>query len=153
MMSELSTATSAAHDKARLPANVALLGVVSLLTALSSAMIYGLLPVFLTRVLGVSIASVGVIEGIAEAANSFVKIASGAVSDWLGRRKPVVVFGYGLSALIKTLFPQAETVSTVLTARVIDRLGKGIREFRKAARDIQDEIEKPGEIKPPDQKK
>jgi MFS family permease len=132
-MSDPSVAASAGHGKVRLPANVALLGLVSLLTAFSSAMIYGLLPVFLTRVLGVSIASVGVIEGIAEATNSFVKIASGAVSDWLGRRKPLVVFGYALSAVIKTMFPQAETVSTVLTARVIDRLGKGIRDAPRDA--------------------
>jgi MFS family permease len=78
-------------------------------------------------------ASVGLIEGMAEAANSFIKIFSGAASDWIGRRKPLVVFGYTLSAVIKTLFPLAETVSAVLTARVIDRLGKGIRDAPRDA--------------------
>jgi MFS family permease len=96
-------------------------------------MIYGLLPVFLTTVLGVSMASVGLIEGLAESANSLVKILSGGVSDWIGRRKPVVFVGYALSAVIKIAFPQAETVSAVLTARVIDRLGKGIRDAPRDA--------------------
>jgi MFS family permease len=100
---------------------------------MSSAMIYGLLPVFLVRVLGVSMASVGLIEGIAEAANSLVKIISGAASDWLGRRKPLVVFGYALSTVVKTLFPIAETASTVLIGRTIDRLGKGIRDAPRDA--------------------
>jgi len=117
----------------RLPPNVAALGYVSMLTAMSSAMIYGLLPVFLVKVLGASVASVGLIEGIAEAANSFIKIFSGAASDWIGRRKPLVVFGYTLSAIVKTLFPLAETVSTVLAARVIDRIGKGIRDAPRDA--------------------
>jgi MFS family permease len=117
----------------RLSPNVALLGCVSMLTAMSSAMIYGLLPVFLVRVLGASMASIGFIEGLAEAATSFVKIFSGAASDWIGRRKPLVVFGYALSAVVKTLFPLAGGVPTVLTARVIDRLGKGIRDAPRDA--------------------
>jgi len=104
-----------------------------MLTAMSTAMIQGLLPVFLVRVLGASMASVGLIEGLAEAANSFIKIFSGATSDWIGRRKPLVVFGYALSATVKTLFPIAETVPTVLAARVIDRLGKGIRDAPRDA--------------------
>jgi MFS family permease len=115
------------------PPNVTALGLTSALTAMSSAMIYGLLPVFLIRVLGVSMASVGFIEGIAEAANSLVKIISGAASDWLGRRKPLVVFGYSLSAIIKTLFPIAEAASTVLIGRTVDRLGKGIRDAPRDA--------------------
>jgi MFS family permease len=104
-----------------------------MLTAMSSAMIYGLLPVFMVKVLGISIASVGAIEGMAEAANSLVKIVSGTASDWIGRRKPLVVFGYTLSALIKTIFPVAGTTSAVLAARVIDRLGKGIRDAPRDA--------------------
>lgn len=104
-----------------------------MLTAMSSAMIYGLLPVFMVRVLGISIASVGVIEGTAEAANSLIKIVSGTASDWIGRRKPLVVFGYTLSALIKTIFPVAGTASAVLAARVIDRMGKGIRDAPRDA--------------------
>ncbi len=113
--------------------NVVALGWVSMLTAMSSAMIYGLLPVFLVRVLGVSMASVGLIEGTAEAANSLIKVFSGALSDRIGRRKPLVVFGYALSAVIKTLFPLAGAASTVLAARVIDRLGKGIRDAPRDA--------------------
>ena len=121
------------HALRRLSPNVAALGYVSMLTAMSSAMIYGLLPVFMVRVLGISIASVGVIEGMAEAANSLIKIVSGAASDWIGRRKPLVVFGYTLSAVIKTIFPVAGTASAVLAARVIDRLGKGIRDAPRDA--------------------
>jgi MFS family permease len=117
----------------RLSPNVTALGLVSLLAAISSAMIYGLLPVFLIRVLGISVASVGLIEGMAEATNSFIKIGSGAFSDRIGRRKPLVLFGYALSAVVKTLFPQAETAWTVLTARVLDRLGKGIRDAPRDA--------------------
>jgi MFS family permease len=104
-----------------------------MLTAMSSAMIYSLLPVYMVTVLGISIASVGVIEGMAEAANSLIKIVSGAVSDWIGRRKPLVVFGYTLSAVIKTIFPVAGTAPAVLAARVIDRLGKGIRDAPRDA--------------------
>ena len=114
------------HPPPRLSPNVAALGYVSMLTAMSSAMIYGLLPVYMVTVLGISVASIGVIEGMAEAANSLIKIVSGTASDWIGRRKPLVVFGYMLSAIIKTIFPVAGTASAVLTARVIDRLGKGI---------------------------
>jgi MFS family permease len=121
------------HAWRRFSPNVTMLGIVSALTAMSSAMIYGLLPVFLVRVLGASMASVGVIEGLAEAATSFVKIISGSTSDWIGRRKPLVVFGYALSAFIKTLFPIAAAASTVLVARVIDRLGKGIRDAPRDA--------------------
>lgn len=113
--------------------NVTLLGIVSALTAMSSAMIYGLLPVFLVQVLGASMAAVGIIEGLAEAATCLVKILSGAASDWIGRRKPLVVFGYTLSALVKILFPISGAVSTVLLARVIDRLAKGIRDAPRDA--------------------
>jgi MFS family permease len=123
----------AASLRRPLSPNVVALGWVSMLTAMSSAMIYGLLPVFLVRVLGVSMASVGLIEGMAEAANSFIKVFSGALSDRIGRRKPLVVVGYALSAVIKTLFPLAGAASTVLAARVIDRLGKGIRDAPRDA--------------------
>ena len=122
-----------AHAPRRFSPNIAILGYVSMLTAMSSAMIYGLLPVFLVRALGVGIASIGLIEGVAEAGTSFIKIASGAVSDRIGRRKPVVVFGYTLSAITKTIFPLAGTVFAVMTARVIDRIGKGIRDAPRDA--------------------
>jgi MFS family permease len=121
------------RPRRRLSPNVATLGYVSMLTAMSSAMIYGLLPVFMVKVLGISMASVGAIEGAAEAANSLVKIVSGTASDWIGRRKPLVVFGYTLSAVIKTVFPVAESASAVVTGRVIDRLGKGIRDAPRDA--------------------
>lgn len=121
------------HAKPRLSPNVAALGYVSMLTAMSSAMIYSLLPVFMVRVLNISIVSVGMIEGTAEAGTSLIKIVSGVASDWLRRRKPLVVFGYTLSAVIKTIFPLAGTASAVLVARVIDRLGKGIRDAPRDA--------------------
>jgi MFS family permease len=117
----------------RLSANVAWLGIVSLLTAMSSAMVYGLLPIFLVKVLGANAAVLGAIEGTAEAATSLMKAFSGPLSDWFGRRKPLVVLGYALSALNKLLFPMAEAVHTVLAARVIDRLGKGIRDAPRDA--------------------
>lgn len=113
--------------------NVAALGLVSLCMAMSSAMIHGLLPAFLVTVLGVSVLSVGAIEGIAEATTSFVKIFSGGLSDGLGRRKILVVLGYSLSAITKLLFPLAETASTILAARTIDRIGKGIRDAPRDA--------------------
>lgn len=116
-----------------LPRNVIALGVVSLLMGTSSQMIHSLLPLFLVTVLGASTVSVGIIEGIAEATNSFAKVFSGALSDWLGRRKPLVVFGYGLAALSKPLFPLAGDVATVLAARFIDRSGKGIRDAPRDA--------------------
>ena len=117
----------------RLPRQVAILGVISLLTAMSSAMVYGLLPVFLVKVLGASTASVGVIEGIAEAMMSLARIFSGRASDWMGRRKPLVLLGYAVSAVNKVMFPLAGTVSIVFAARVIDRIGKGLRDAPRDA--------------------
>ena len=96
-------------------------------------MIYGLLPVFLVTALGASMTTVGLIEGVAEATTSAMKIFSGAASDWIGRRKPLVVLGYALSAVNKLLFPLAETASTVLVARIADRIGKGIRDAPRDA--------------------
>jgi MFS family permease len=122
-----------ADQTERLPRHIAILGIISFLTAMSSAMVYGLLPVFLVRVLHTTIASVGMIEGIAEATTSLTKIISGMASDWLGRRKPVVFFGYILSAVDKLLFPLAGDASTVLLARIIDRVGKGSRDAPRDA--------------------
>lgn len=113
--------------------NVVLLGFVSLLTAMSSAMVYGLLPLFLVKIMGTSAAIVGVMEGAAEGATSVLKILSGAISDWVGRRKPLLIFGYALSAFNKVLFPIAETISVVTFARVTDRIGKGIRDAPRDA--------------------
>ena len=103
------------------------LGLVSLFMDLSSEMIHSLLPVFLVTVLGASALSVGLIEGIAEATASVAKVFSGVFSDWIGRRKPLVLLGYGLAALTKPLFPLATGIGAVLTARFLDRIGKGIR--------------------------
>ena len=100
----------------KLSPSVATLGLVSMLTAISSAMIYGLLPLSMVKVLAISVASVGFIEGMAEAANSLVKIVSGAASDYMGRRKPLVLLGYTLSAMIKTIFPVADTAFPILAA-------------------------------------
>lgn len=111
----------------RLPRNVRALGLVSLLNDASSEMIYPLLPSFLVRTLGAGPAFLGVIEGLAEAAASALKLASGWVSDRLPRRKPLVVAGYGLSALVRSLIAVAVAPLHVLAIRVADRVGKGVR--------------------------
>jgi MFS family permease len=121
--------TAAQH----LSPNVPVFGVVSLLMGMSSAMIYGVLPVFLVTVLGATSATVGLIEGTAEATTSVVKIISGFLSDRIGRRKPLVAAGYALSAVSKVLFPLAATASMVLLARICDRIGKGIRDSPRDA--------------------
>lgn len=116
-----------------LRANVVALGLVSLFMGMSSAMIYALLPVFLVTVMGASMAAIGALEGIAEATTSFMKILSGYVSDRLGRRKPLVVLGYALSAINKLAFPLADSITMVLIARISDRIGKGIRDAPRDA--------------------
>ena len=90
-------------------------------------MIHALLPVFLTSVLGASVATVGFLEGTAEAIAAITKVFSGTLSDRLGRRKTLAVAGYGLAALTKPLFAVAPTVAWVFAARFVDRIGKGIR--------------------------
>ena len=119
--------TSAVTRKAGLPRSVWALGVVSLGMDMSSEMIHGLLPIFLVGTLGVSALTLGLIEGIAEATASISKIFSGVLSDRLGKRKPLILLGYGLAALTKPLFPIANSALTVFAARFIDRIGKGIR--------------------------
>ena len=110
-----------------LPRSVWALGIVSLLMDASSEWVHALLPFYVTVVLGAGAATLGVLEGLAEATAAIVKLFSGALSDYLGRRKPLVLLGYGLAALTKPCFPLAQTVGLVFTARLIDRLGKGIR--------------------------
>ena len=110
-----------------MPGGVWALGFVSLLMDVSSEMIHGLLPVFLTSVLGASTEMVGLIEGVGEATASISKLFSGWVSDKLGKRKALTVIGYGLGALSKPLFALAPAPSLVLVARFSDRVGKGIR--------------------------
>ncbi len=113
--------------RAHLPRGVIALGFVSLCMDTSSELVHSLLPVFLVSVLGVSAMSVGIIEGVAEATAAIVKVFSGTLSDWIGKRKPLVLLGYGLAALTKPLFPLAQGLGLVLTARFVDRIGKGIR--------------------------
>ena len=111
----------------RLPAAIWVLGFVSLLMDVSSEMIHSLLPVFMVTTLGMSALAVGLIEGAAEATALIVKVFSGVLSDYWGRRKPLAVFGYGLGALTKPLFALAGGIGLVVTARLLDRVGKGIR--------------------------
>ena len=110
-----------------IPSAVWALGFVSLLMDISSEIIHSLLPIYLVTVLGTSMITVGFIEGIAEATASNTKVFSGALSDWLGKRKFLAVIGYGLAAFTKPIFPLASSVSWLVAARFIDRIGKGIR--------------------------
>ena len=111
----------------RLPSGVVALGLVSLFMDMSSEMIHALLPLYLTGTLGASALLVGLIEGVGEATAQVTKLFSGYFSDRTGRRKPLAVLGYGLSALTKPLFALAGSPALILGARVADRLGKGIR--------------------------
>lgn len=119
------TKTSTALSK--IPAGVWALGFVSMLMDISSEMIHSLLPLFMVGVLGASALTVGLIEGMAEATALIVKVFSGVLSDYLGKRKGLAVLGYSLGALTKPLFAIAPTMGIVLTARLLDRVGKGIR--------------------------
>jgi len=110
-----------------LPKSVWVLGFVSLFMDTSSELVHSLLPVFMGTVLGASMMTIGIIEGIAEAAAAITKVFSGAISDYLGKRKALAVVGYGLAALSKPIFPLATTIYWVSGARFIDRIGKGIR--------------------------
>ncbi|HEU0199963.1 MAG TPA: MFS transporter [Burkholderiaceae bacterium] len=110
-----------------MPPAIWALGFVSLLMDVSSELVHSLLPVFMVTVLGASALTVGLIEGAAEATALIVKVFSGVLSDYWGKRKPLAVLGYGLAAVSKPLFALATTTGLVLTARLIDRVGKGIR--------------------------
>ncbi|MBU1138964.1 MAG: MFS transporter [Proteobacteria bacterium] len=110
-----------------LPSGIWALGFVSLFMDISSELIHSLLPVFMVTTLGASMVTVGIIEGIAEATAAVMKVFSGTLSDYLGKRKVLVVLGYAFAALTKPIFPLANSVSWVFSARFIDRIGKGIR--------------------------
>ncbi|HRD29295.1 MAG TPA: MFS transporter [Caulobacter sp.] len=110
-----------------MPRTVWALGLVSMFTDVSSEIIHSLLPVFLVTGLGASVALVGLIEGVAEATASITKLFSGWISDRLGKRKLLVLIGYGLATLTKPVFPLAVTPFEVMAARFADRIGKGIR--------------------------
>lgn len=110
-----------------IPRTVWALGTISLFMDLSSELVHSILPVFLVTTLGASALTIGFMEGIAEATALIVKIFSGALSDFFGRRKWLILLGYGMAALTKPLFPLAGSVETVFLARFLDRIGKGIR--------------------------
>ena len=112
---------------ARIPAAVWALGLVSMLMDISSEMIHSLLPMFMVGALGMSAFAVGLIEGLAEATALIVKVFSGTLSDYLGKRKGLALLGYGLGAVTKPLFALASGVGLIVMARLIDRMGKGIR--------------------------
>lgn len=116
----------------KIPKNVVWLGFVSLFNDVASEMIYPIIPLFLTAVLGAPMAVVGLIEGIAESTASLLKVFSGWISDLVGRRKPLAVFGYSFSTLSKIILAVAHIWPMVLLARFVDRFGKGVR---VAARD------------------
>lgn len=116
------------HPRMRpIPRAIWALGFVSLLMDVSSELIHSLLPVFMFTALGMSAFTIGLIEGTAEATALIVKVFSGALSDWWGKRKPLAVLGYGLGALSKPLFAIASGAGLLVAARLIDRVGKGIR--------------------------
>ncbi len=110
-----------------IPRGVWILGGVSLLMDISSEMIHGLLPLFMMTTLGVSAFTIGVIEGVAESTALIMRIFSGILSDYLGKRKYLVLLGYTLAAFTKPLFALANNIELVFTARFADRIGKGIR--------------------------
>ncbi|MFZ3083911.1 MFS transporter [Rhodoferax ferrireducens] len=111
----------------KIPPSIWALGFVSLLMDVSSELIHSLLPVFMVTTLGISMFVVGLIEGAAEATALIIKVFSGALSDYWGKRKPLAVLGYGLGAFSKPLFALATSSGWIITARLLDRVGKGIR--------------------------
>ena len=123
----MATGTRRSYSIRDIPASVWVLGFVSMLMDVSSEMIHALLPIYLVTGLGASMVAVGIIEGVAEATASITKIFSGALSDWLGKRKWLAAIGYGLAAFTKPVFPLAPTIGWLVAARFVDRIGKGIR--------------------------
>ncbi|MFA6036433.1 MAG: MFS transporter, partial [Candidatus Micrarchaeia archaeon] len=113
--------------------NVILLGIVSMLTDISSEMIFPILPLFLVNILHTDVSIVGLIDGLAESTADITKLISGWYSDKIGKRKPFVLFGYGLSTVTKPLFAIATMWQSVFAIRFADRVGKGLR---VSARDV-----------------
>ena len=133
-----------ASPRPPLPRTVWTLGIVSLLMDLSSEIYHALLPAFLTVTLGLPVAAMGALDGVAEGTANIAKLVSGRLSDRSQRRKPWILLGYGLGALSKPLFPLATGVVPVLGARFVDRIGKGIR---GAPRDAMIADETPPELR------
>lgn len=119
--------TGGKTSRRALPAAVWAMGLGSMFMDTSSELIHALLPLFLAGTLGASMLTIGLIEGVAEATAAVTRVFSGTLSDRLGRRKPLVIFGYGLAAFTKPVFAAATSVGWVFGARWVDRLGKGIR--------------------------
>ncbi len=116
-----------------MPSSIWVLGFVSMLTDISSEMVHSLLPMFLVTTMGASVMTIGLIEGVGESTALMLKVFSGAFSDYLGRRKALAVAGYALSAMTKIIFPIATSLSVILGARMLDRLGKGVRDAPRDA--------------------
>lgn len=121
------TSESGKHLSRGIPRTVWALGFVSLFMDVSSELVHSLLPLYMVGTLGISMLVVGIIEGVAQATALIVKVFSGALSDFIGRRKELLLLGYGLAALTKPLFPLAASAELVFSARLLDRIGKGIR--------------------------
>lgn len=116
-----------------LPLGIWVLGFASMFMDISSELVHSLLPLFMTTVLGASVLTVGVIEGVADATASVSKVFSGVLSDYFRKRKLLIVLGYGLSALTKAVFPLASSIGWVFSARFVDRIGKGVRDAPRDA--------------------
>jgi MFS family permease len=119
--------TPSSNTLRQIPTGIWVLGFVSLLMDISSEMIHSLLPLFMVTTLGTSVFAVGIIEGLAESTALIVKVFSGILSDYTGKRKGLALFGYALGALTKPLFALASSAGVVLAARLLDRIGKGVR--------------------------
>lgn len=113
--------------RSRIPSSVYLLGMVSFFNDIASEMVYPVLPIFLTQILGAPVYIVGIIDGVAEGMSALLKTVFGYWSDKLQKRKPFVVIGYSASAISKVLIALASTWPLVFLARFIDRFGKGVR--------------------------
>ncbi len=121
------TKTPLKNTLKQIPKGVWVLGFVSMLMDISSEMIHSLLPLFMMTTLGTTALAIGFVEGLAESTALIVKVFSGAISDYLGKRKGLAIIGYALGALSKPVFAIASTFNVLLTARLLDRIGKGIR--------------------------
>ncbi|HPY42163.1 MAG TPA: MFS transporter, partial [Thiolinea sp.] len=108
----------------KLPRTIWILGLVSLFMDMSSEFIHAILPIYLTTTLGLTVLTVGIIEGIAEATASIMKVFSGVISDQFQKRKALILIGYSLGALTKPVFPLADSAFAVIAARFVDRIGK-----------------------------
>jgi MFS family permease len=126
-VSPLFTTPSSTRSPGRIPSGVWALGFVSLFMDVSSEMIHSLLPLFMVTTLGASMVAVGIVEGLAESLALAVKVFSGTLSDYLGKRKALALFGYTLGACSKPLFALASGLGLVVAARLLDRVGKGLR--------------------------